>query len=64
MFEYLKYLTAIKVIYDNQELIIGCSYIGCRITSAIINKVCDIASNCRCTFCQEDRSKGNKPKHY
>ena len=64
MIEYLKYITAVKVIYDNQELIIGCTIIGCKITSAIINKVCKYASGCRCFICEEEQKAGNNPEEH
>ena len=61
IYNILKCIPVIKVIYDDRQIIIGCSYFGCRITKAMADKIYEVASNCRCTFCEEDRSKGVKP---
>ena len=64
MLDYLKYLASLKIIYDNSELIIGSAYIAYNISNLIASKVCKYASECRCTFCQDERDEGKKPRDH
>ena len=67
MLEYLKYGLAAKSLWDNKEIIIGCTYITCTVikytTKTVYDTILEGVSHCKCSVCDEKRKRGEKSDH-
>lgn len=63
MYEYLKYISLAKIIFDNKDLIIGVSILTVHVVSKVGCYAIEYISHCKCGVCSNNRENGEKPIH-